>query len=215
MPLIEVDDPTLAALAANGIKHTDASSRWKQASDSQAAINDILNGPNRAAFLKLYKAQYPNSAVPEIDAAAPVLSEVAELRKMIADDKAEREKKEEERATKAREDSANDSVAKGRSWLRREKKLDDDGVKAIEDIMREEGIPNYHVAFNHWRAEHPAETATDLPSSYAGRSLDWFKAEADQPDHQLLLKDPIGFRNKEIRKFFQEKAEGKLNLPAA
>lgn len=211
MPLIEVDDTTHAALAQNGIKFADATDRLKKAADMEAAFRDLTNGKNRLAFLKLYKEQYPNAAVPEIDAAAPILSEVAELRKLFEDKEKEREEKEAAREKTAREASAQDTVSKGRTWLRRDRKLDDDGVTEVEKVMQDLGIPNYEVAFNHWKASQPPEPATDLPSSYAGRSLDWFRAEADQPDHQLLLKDPLAYRSKRMNEILTKVRAGTMD----
>lgn len=210
MPLIEVEDAVMAALAQNGVGFKDLSAAAQKAAGVEAAWNKMLSGPQRAALLRAYKEAYPDAAVPEIDAAAPILSEVEKLRKEWQDEREAAKKEADEKRAKEREEQANTTVASGRRMLRADKKLDDEGVAAVEKIMQDLGIPNYEVAYNHWKAQQPPDP-TPLPSAYGNaRSLDWFKAEESQPDTKLLLEDPFGFRRKETGKVLQEIREGKF-----
>lgn len=210
MPLVEIEDDVLKALSTNGIQFKDAGDRVKRATEVEAAWNKLLSGPNRTQMLKAYKEAYPDAVVPELDAAAPITAEVSRVEKKF-DDWVEAQKKEaDERREKNREEAANSTVAKGRTWLRADKKLDDEGVTAVEQIMQEHGIPNYEVAFNHWNANRPPD-AEPLPSAYGGaRSLDWFKVEEERPDTKLLINDPKAFQRRETGKVLQEIREGKL-----
>lgn len=210
MPLVEIEDDVLKALAGHGLQFKDAGDRVKRATEVEAAWNKLLGGPNRTQMLKAYKEAYPDAVVPELDAAAPITAEVSRVEKKF-DDWVEAQKKEaDERREKNREEAANSTVAKGRTWLRADKKLDDEGVTAVEQIMQEHGIPNYEVAFNHWNANRPPD-AEPLPSAYGGaRSLDWFKVEEERPDTKLLINDPKAFQRRETGKVLQEIREGKL-----
>lgn len=209
MALIEIEDGIAAQLAEHGIRYTDASTRVKGASEVQAAWNKILSGPKRLEMLKLYKDTFPDASVPELDAAAPVHDAVSALQKQFDDYKAANEAKETEREKKFREESASHTVANGRKMLRTDKKLDDEGVKAVEQIMLDHGIQNYDIAYNHFRAGLPPD-AEQLPSSWAGRSLDWFQQQESKPDQKLLLENPMEFRRQEIGKVLAEARAGKL-----
>jgi hypothetical protein len=210
MPLIEVEDVIANALRDNSVKFIDRSAELAPTAQAAAAWQKIVNGAEtRSDALRLFKKAFPDIPVPEIDARAPVDDAIAALRQEFNDYKAGVEKEREDAATKRREADAIDTVSKGRSWLRREKRLDDEAVGAVETMMQELGIPHYDVAFSHWHAQQPPAPET-LPSSTIGRSLDWFKAQDDQPDHALMLKDPIAWRRNEIHKTLQGIRSGEI-----
>lgn len=210
MPLIEVDDVVAGALRDNSVKFTDRTAELAPTAQAAAAWSKIISGSEtRNDALKLFKKAFPDIPVPEIDARAPVDDAIAALRKEFDDYKAGVEKDKEDAKTRARESDALDMVSKGRTWLRREKKLDDESVTQVETMMQDLGIPNYEVAFSHWHAKQPAQPDV-LPNSTIGRSLDWFKAQEDQPDHAAMLKDPIAWRNKEIVKTLQAIRSGEM-----
>jgi hypothetical protein len=212
MPLIEVDEITHRALAENGIKFADASDRLKKAAEIETTFIDLTSDPRtRPELARLLKLKYPDKSVPDVDLAAPIVEKVDGIQKKLDEWVAEQAKKEEERETKAREAAAHDTVSKGRSWLRRERKLDEDGIEAVETVMKDLGIPNYEVAFNHWKAQQPAEPQVDLPSSYARSRLDWFTPEEDQPDKKLLLQDPLAYRAKRTEQVLRDFRSGKMD----
>lgn len=209
MPYIEVDDGLLAALSKEGLKYKDVGPAIQQAQEYDAAYRKLISGEDSAEFQRIYKRAFPNAVVPA-DVTAPVSADVAALRKEFDDYKADIKKADDERRDERRKRTAEATVSDGRKWLRTEKKLDDEGEKAVEAIMQEHGIANYQVAYNHWKAQQPPEP-TSLPNAYGGsRSLDWFKAEESRPDTKLLLSDPAAFRRGEVGKVLQEIREGKL-----
>jgi len=161
-------------------------------------------------LLKVLKKQYPNLAIPEIDAATPVNEAVAAVEKKFNDYVESVEKEKKEVSEKARERAAHDTVAKGRTWLRGQG-CDDEGLVAVEKIMQDRNLPDYEAGFALFEKANPKPTP--LPGgSFGGNSLDWFKPADDAPDHKLLVEDPVKFKNAEVAKFFQQKAEGRLNL---
>ena len=201
MPLIEIDDQIAATLAAQGVRYTDASPKAQRLAQLEKAFSDLNAGEHRHDWLALLEKQYPDLKHPELH--HPAISKVEALEKKLAEMEEARAKEKVEEEEKSRTSAAHRTVAEGRTWLRRQKQLDDDGVEAIEKLMQESQIPNYEIAYNHWAAQQPPPPV-DLPNAYGGPSLDWFKADESQPDHQLLLKDPEGFKNKERAKFMNE-----------
>lgn len=210
MPLIEVDDATASAMASNGIKYQDRTGHAKTAQTIAERVAALENGPHRAEYLRLLKQQFPDMVVPEIDAAKPVLDEVADLRKMFSEHLESLKTEKSERETRDREEQANKTVSQGRGWLRTKQKLDDDGVKSVESIMQDRGIADYEAAYLVWKAQQPLP-AVDLPSNNLGRSLDWFKQEEDQPDKDLLLKDPLAYRAKRGRQILNQIRSGEID----
>ena len=209
MPYIEVDDGLLAALSKEGLKYKDVGPAIQQAQEYDAAYRKLLASEDSAEFQRIYKKAFPNAVVPA-DMTADLRAEIAALKKEREEDKAAAEKREAERDEARKKRQADTTVADGRKWLRTEKKLDDEGEKAVEQIMVDKGIADYEVAYNHWKAQQPPEP-TSLPNAYGGsRSLDWFKAEESRPDTKLLLNDPAAFRRGEVGKVLQEIREGKL-----
>jgi len=207
MPLIEVDDQVFKALRDNTVPFTDRTDAARSAGEAQALWAKILGSATRHDALKLAKEIDPTLVIPEVD--HPANAGLDALRKEFDEYKAGVEKEKEDNANARREADANDTVSKGRTWLRREKQLDDEGVAGVEKMMTDLSIPNYEVAFSHWRAQQPPEQAP-LPSSTIGRNLDWFKAQEDQPDHAAMLKDPIAWRRQTILKTLQGIRSGEL-----
>lgn len=209
MPFIEVDDAIAAAMAKEGLQFKDASAHIKKGQEFEAAWSKMLASDQRDSVLAAYKKVFPDAVLPT-DFTAPVKDEVAALKKEFDEYRESVKKAEDDRRENRRKESAERTVADGRKWLRTEKKLDDEGEKAVEQIMQDKGIADYEVAYHHWKAQQPPE-ATPLPSAYGGaRSLDWFKAEESRPDTKLLLSDPRAFQRNETGKVLQEIREGKL-----
>jgi hypothetical protein len=210
MPLVEVEDNVLAALREHKIAHTDRTAQIAPTAQAAAEWQKILgNAETRPEGLRLWKKLNPDAVIPELDAAKPYDDRLSAFEKKFDDFLTAQTTEREEAAKKRAEADANDTVSKGRSWLRGQKKLDDEGVKGVEDIMTEFGIPNYEVAYSHWHAQQPPEPAT-LPQSTIGRDLNWFKAQENQPDHALMLKDPVGWRRQEIMKTLQGIRSGEI-----
>jgi len=211
MPLIEIDDATAAAMSQNGIKFQDRTVAFAQSAKTMAELQKIQNGPRRSKWLELVKEEYPDLPIPEIDAAKPAYDRIAAMEKKQDEFIEALKKKDEERETKDREMRATKTVEQGRSWLRRDKKLDDEGVKSVERIMQDEEIPSYQAAFLLWRDRNPP-TETDLPAIRGG-NLDWFKAETEDSaaDMKLRLSDPLKYRQKRIPQMLQQLRRGEID----
>ncbi len=210
MALFEIEDQYAAELAKLSIPIKDRTADHKRAREFEVMHQEIAGGTNRMDLLKLLKKQYPNLAVPEIDAAAPVNEAVDKLRQEFSEYRESVAKERKEREDTERESRAKGTVADGRKWLR-EQGCDEEGVVAVEKIMQDANLANYEIAFSHFARNQPKPET--LPSgAYGGQSLDWFQAAEDAPDHKLLLEAPEKFKNAEVRKFFQQRAEGRLNL---
>lgn len=201
MALVEIEDQYLAALAQQGVRYTDATPKAQRMAQLEKAYTDLNGGENRHAWLELLEKQYPELKHPELH--HPALAKVNELEAKLAKIEEDRIERETKAAEESRTSAAHKTVADGRTWLRRQKQLDDEGVEAIEKLMQEHQIPNYEIAYNHWSAQQPPPPA-DLPNAYGGPSLDWFRGDDSQPDAMLLLKDPEAFKIKERAKVMNE-----------
>ena len=126
----------------------------------------MANPKAKRKVLEAYREHDPNARIPELDAeaaaAAPVneLSKtVADLRKEIADDKAEREKK-------IRLDALNGTVEGGLAKLRRAG-WTDEGLTEVRKLMDEKGILDPEIAAAYYEKQHPPQTPA-MPSGVGG-----------------------------------------------
>ena len=126
----------------------------------------MANPKAKRKVLEAYREHDPNARIPELDAeaaaAAPVneLSKtVADLRKEIADDKAEREKK-------IRLDALNGTVEGGLAKLRRAG-WTDEGLTEVRKLMDEKGILDPEIAAAYYEKQHPPQTPA-TPSGVGG-----------------------------------------------
>ena len=119
------------------------------------AVEEIMNNKEaRKLLLKARKIVDPNAPIPELDAAEPVNAELAtireqlaETRKALADDKAEREARARTAEFAQRWDAQ-------RSALRRQG-FTDEGISAIEKHAEDKGIPDLEIAAAHWEKLNP------------------------------------------------------------
>lgn len=165
-------------------------------------FNKIGTGKNRHALLKLIKEDFPETVIPEIDAAKPVYDEIEKVRAELAAEKEARAKEKEERETAETEAKAQRTISDKRRALR-ESGFDDDGIKAVEDYMQKTGNPDYDSAAAYIRAQTPQDKP--LPSTFAGQGYSWFQPPDDAADHKLLLKNPKAYRDAEIAKWLRER----------
>ena len=122
-----------------------------------ATVQNIWKNPKaKRKILEAVKDADPNARIPELEieeaARAPVMAletQVAELTKQIATDKAEREKE-----TKLNALSGN--VEKGKAKLRKEG-WTDEGVAAVEKLMEEKGILDVEIAAAFYEKQHPPQ----------------------------------------------------------
>lgn len=188
MPLVEVEDAELNVLRS-----------------AKALIDRFGSNPKtRAQLHALVKEIDPTVIIPEHDAKNEVLkeiekrdSQIAELRKLIEDDKTERTKKEHSATVE-------NSIASGRKKLR-DDGYTDEGVQGVEKLMEERGIADYDAAAALFERTNPKDEPVS-PSDY-GRDWNLMKPEEKDEDHKLLLKDPKAFQAKQIRQFMTERRQ--------
>lgn len=167
----------------------------KQNAPVVAMVEQIMGNPNaRKKLLEARKAVDPNAAIPELDAAKPIeeavsgiREEFATIRKELADEKAEREK---ERSLA----TLNANWSKGQAKLRAAG-YTEDGIKAIEKLMEEQGIANHEAAAAYYdRLNPPAE-----PVAPTSTRMDIFAAPAKDDVMKMLHEgDEDGFLNTQI-----------------
>jgi hypothetical protein len=119
------------------------------------SVNQMLGNPAaRKMLLQARKAADPTAVIPEIDAAAPVQAEVAEIRKLIAEDQAARAKE----RSDAEQQRVLDDFRRG--WEAQKATLRasgwrDEGIAEIEKHAQERGIGDLEIAAAHWEKLHP------------------------------------------------------------
>ena len=140
MPMVEVDEVQLQQ-----------SHRLKQTME-----NWLKNPKAKRKILEAVKDADPNARIPELEieeaARAPVMAletQVAELTKQIATDKADREKE-------AKLNALSGNVEKGKAKLRKEG-WTDEGVAAVEKLMEEKGILDVEIAAAFYEKQHPPQ----------------------------------------------------------
>jgi hypothetical protein len=138
---------------------------------SQRAVVETVNrmladkGASKL-LLQARKMAEPNAVIPEIDAAAPLESELAAFRKELADERAaraaEKQAQDEQRAIATFTNKWNEQ----KSALRRDG-WRDDGIAEIEKHAQNHGIADLEIAAAHYEKLHPpAEVAQ--PSGTGG-----------------------------------------------
>ena len=133
----------------------------------------------RKEFLKLVKAKHPDQVIPEIDTEAQMQA----FAKPYIDKLAQMEKSQMERDVQAR-------IKERRAELKSQGYSDDD-VKAIEEVMVKEQIPNYATAAKYYKQgkelAQPTVAAKDLVTKMpvdkktikeAGGIKNWARTEA-------------------------------------
>lgn len=144
--------------------------------DTVAAI--LKNPSARRKMLEAQKEVFPDSVIPELDAAKPVADAVEAVKKEFADFK---KAQEEQRAKDEQDRLDRDRTSKwtaGQQRLR-ERGLTDEGIKAVEDLMVAKGIADHDDGFIIFERLHPPQT----PAVSSSGSGPW--GFMDQPDETL------------------------------
>lgn len=108
----------------------------------------------RKLLLQARKKSDPKAVIPELDAAEPVNAEVAEIRKMLS------EQKEVMAAEKAEREQQARLAEFAKGWEKQRSKLRgdgwrDEGIEGIEKLAQERGIPDLEVAAAYFEKLHP------------------------------------------------------------
>lgn len=154
----------------------------------------MANPKTRREMLKIQKVIHPEIAVPELDAADPVLDELKALRTQFEEDKQARE----DAAAKSADESQKSQWE--RQWLSGRKKLVDsgvnaEGVEAVEKLMSERSIADHEAGWALFERLNPPP-----PPPMTGSSrFNWFEGMDKQPDlKQLFDQDYDGFLGQAI-----------------
>ena len=146
-----------------------------------STVHALMQNPKaKRKIFEAYKEHDPNARIPELEreeaARAPVSAletTVAELKKQIADDKAEREKNE-------KLGSLHGSIEQGKVELRRAG-WTDEGIAAVEKVMEEKGTTDIAMAAAYYEKLHPPQ----LPSTPRGHGAWNFTEEVADGEADL------------------------------
>lgn len=165
-------------------------------------FDKIGKSADRTTLLGLVKKHYPETVIPEIDAAKPIYDAVDQLKRELEDERAARAKEKEEREKAEVEAGAKREIANYRRALR-ERGWDDEGIEKIETRMRDKQNPDWEAAEAYVKSQLPAPQ--QIPSTFAGQRFDWFSPPKDgAEDHKLLMKNPRQFQDQQVAEFLRE-----------
>jgi len=151
-----------------------------------SALVDVIskNPAARKLFHQAVKTARPDAVIPEVDAAQPLLDEIAAERKA-------REALEKKIADKdAAEEAARRTADFQNSWERQKDRLRDegwmdDGIAEVEKLAQERGIVDLEAAaLLHQKLHPPAEPIT--PNGLGGFDIFQMPAEEDAAMKKLL-----------------------------
>lgn len=157
----------------------------------QSFVQKAMGHPeHRRTLLKVQKELYPEIAVPEIDAANPVLDEIKKMREDFEADKKAREEADAKRAEEGAKGEWERKWLQGRASLK-EKNYNDEGIEAIEKLMLDRNIPDHEAGLALFEKQNPPPP----PSLSGGGRFGWFDENNEKnPDIQRLFnKDYDGF----------------------
>jgi molecular chaperone GrpE (heat shock protein) len=162
-----------------------------------ALHNQLLNDPKtRKSYLKQIKEKFPTTAIPEIDAAAPVENDMAEL-------KAELQKLRQE----LKEEKQDNKVLGRFNELKSQRGYTDEGLENIKKLMVEKSIADPEAAADHFdRINHKPQPVE--PSAFMGSSA--FNQNPKENALEDWLSNPDGMVDRIIGEVMTEKAQGRL-----
>lgn len=162
----------------------------KAAKPSKTLLDKLgANPKTRLKTLQLIKEAEPERAIPEIDAAEPLLAEIKAIREERA---AERKAAEEAAAKKAAEDQERESariIDAGRTLLQR-KGYQKEGIEKIEEMMRARNLPDYEAAMALFERDQPKDQPA-IPSNL-NRSWDFLGRGEEDKDTIAAVTLPKG-----------------------
>lgn len=186
MGMIELDETEVMALRRNS-----------------ELLNKTLNSKGREQLLRALKTANPDLSVPEIDAKEPVMealgqvtSSMAEMRKMIEDDKASRE-------NEKRMEKFQSQWSEGRQKAAKQGYAGD-SLEALEKFMEEKGVAEHEIAIPAFEKMHPPAA----PVNNTSGKFDFFARKAEDNDvlqkklwsgDPSYLEDAVGQTLREIR----------------
>lgn len=126
-------------------------------------VQQMLSHPKARPLLQqAEKAFNPNLAIPEIDAQAPILSEIEKVNKRLDEQEKAAREREEKAAKESAERTLRDTWGKGRGKLK-STGYTDEGIDKIEKLMEERGIADHDAAAALYdRLNPPAEPVASV-----------------------------------------------------
>jgi molecular chaperone GrpE (heat shock protein) len=162
-----------------------------------ALHNQLLNDPKtRKSYLKQIKEKFPGAPIPEIDAAAPVESDMLELRKELQSLRKE-----------LKEEKQDNKILSTFSSLKGARGYTDEGLEGIKKLMVEKSIADPEAAADHFdRLNH--KPAPVEPSAFMGSRA--FNQNPEQDALKDWLENPDSMVDRIIGEVMTEKAQGRL-----
>lgn len=209
MPLVEIDDAEISRLRK-------IEQAYQPAANFQKVFGKILESGDRLDALKLVKKHFPETPIPEVDAAetaaAPINAKIEKIEKDFADYRESVEKRDQERVEAEKEARVKRLISDAHRKLKSDG-WDDEGIAQIEALMRDKEIGDYDVAADAVRARLPKPSP--IASSFSGKDFNWFNPSEAEVDHKLLMENPAKYKAQMITKFMQDKNAGNLQAWAA
>lgn len=137
----------------------------------------LANPKTRRKLLEAQKELYPDQAIPEIDAANPLLDELKQIREELAKDKEERQKALAEEADRRAKADLESAWSRGRAKLA-EQRYSEEAIAEVEKIMHERNIFDHEAAAALYEKMNPPPEPVMTGSS----RFDWFDGPKDAPN---------------------------------
>lgn len=133
-------------------------------------VKQALENPEtRSEVLKIQKKLNPKTHIPELDAQDKVSSALDEIKKTLADERAERAKEREEAETAKARAALESKWTKGQEYAR-ESGYSEEGLGKLEEFMQAEGIASHQHAMAAFEKLHPRpETVASNANPFAAR----------------------------------------------
>ena len=165
-------------------------------------LNQMLAHPDsRKLVLQARKIVAPHAPIPELDVAAPVQKELAEMRKLLADDAAARKAERDDAETRRITDQFATNVQRQKAQLRAAG-WTDQGIADVETFALERGVPDLEVAASHYEKLHPPAEPVRSTGSGSWGFFDNGAAEDDGAFVKAMIEtrgDDEGALNREIQ----------------
>lgn len=142
---------------------------WARVGQQSKPSKDLLdamgkNPKTRQRILSLMKEINPDLAIPEIDAAKPVLDELSKTKEEIAALKKQLEDRAAEEVQKRAKNEVEETITKGRAKLKA-MGFTKEGIDAVEKMMQERGLADYEAAGALYDRENPQESDPITPTT--------------------------------------------------
>lgn len=119
---------------------------WRAQQAVIGVVNKMMQNPKaRKQLLAARKESDPTAHIPEIDSLSEPMSEIGEIKKMLAEERAAREAEKAQRETDAQTNKFMSQWNEKKADLRRSG-YTAEGIEAIEKLAQDRGIPDLEAA---------------------------------------------------------------------